>query len=116
MRLVVKKVDFGLKETVAFFRTDIKAVSRRKLEERLADIQRQIPELSSLESSLASLQARKVRTAIEGNQLLNIIIVLCKIMEPVGSGRFFGSCGICGAPGALVLLVQRLELRHIFLY
>ena len=44
------------------------AVSRRKLEERLADIQRQIPELSSLESSLASLQARKVRTAIEGNR------------------------------------------------
>ena len=40
------------------------AVSRRKLEERLADIQRQIPELSSLESSLA----RKVRTAIEGNR------------------------------------------------
>lgn len=44
------------------------AASRRELEERLAHIQKQIPELSSLEASLASLRARKVRAAIEGGQ------------------------------------------------
>lgn len=44
------------------------AASRRKLDERLAHIQKQIPELSSLETSLASLRAQKVRAAIEGDQ------------------------------------------------
>lgn len=43
------------------------AISRRELEERIANIQKQIPELSSLESSLASLQAEKARAAIEGD-------------------------------------------------
>lgn len=44
------------------------AVSRRDLEERLAHIQKQIPELSSLEAALVSLRAQKVRSAIEGSQ------------------------------------------------
>lgn len=43
------------------------AISRRELEERLSHIQKQIPELSSLESSLISLRAQKVRAAIEGD-------------------------------------------------
>lgn len=44
------------------------AASRQELDERLAHIQKQIPELSSLETSLASLRAQKVRAAIEGGQ------------------------------------------------
>lgn len=44
------------------------AASRQELDERLAHIQKQIPELSSLEASLASLRAQKVRTAIDGDQ------------------------------------------------
>lgn len=44
------------------------AASRRALEERLTDIHKQIPQLTSLETSLASLQARKVRAAIEGDK------------------------------------------------
>ncbi len=44
-----------------------RAVSRRDLEERLAEIQKQIPEFSSLEATLTSLQAQKVRAAIEND-------------------------------------------------
>lgn len=44
------------------------AASRQELDERLAHIQKQIPELSSLDASLASLRAQKVRAAIEGGQ------------------------------------------------
>jgi DNA replication protein DnaC len=44
------------------------AKSRRELEERLARIQKKIPSLASLEASLSSLQAEKVRSAVEGDQ------------------------------------------------
>lgn len=43
------------------------AENRRELDERLIKIQNQIPELSSLNASLVSLQAEQVRAAIEGN-------------------------------------------------
>lgn len=44
------------------------AKNRRELEERLARIQKQIPGLASLEASLVSLQAEKVRSAIADNR------------------------------------------------
>lgn len=44
------------------------AKNRRELEERLAGIQKQIPALASLEASLVSLQAEKVRSAIADNR------------------------------------------------
>lgn len=44
---------------------DRQAQNRRELDERLARIQKQIPSLAALEASLASLQAEKVRSAIE---------------------------------------------------
>ncbi len=44
------------------------AKGRRELDERLLRIQKQIPSLAPLEASLASLQAEKVRSAIEGSQ------------------------------------------------
>ena len=47
------------------------AKSRRELEERLARIQKKIPSLASLEASLSSLQAEKVRSAVEGDQKQN---------------------------------------------
>lgn len=44
-----------------------RAISRNELEERVMNIQKQVPELSSLDSSLASLRAGKVRAAIEND-------------------------------------------------
>ena len=41
--------------------------NRRQLEERLTKIQREIPELSTVEASLVYLQAEKVRAAIDNN-------------------------------------------------
>ena len=43
------------------------ANARRNLEERLSDIEKQIPALARFDEAIASLQAEKVRAAIEGN-------------------------------------------------
>lgn len=47
---------------------DRQTAGRRSLEERLAKIQKQIPDLASLEDSITALRADKVRASIESDQ------------------------------------------------
>ncbi|MCI8597373.1 MAG: ATP-binding protein [Lachnospiraceae bacterium] len=55
-------------DSIMRFYAQCQADNRRKLEERLEKIHRQIPELAGLEDSITALQAKKVCLSIEGDE------------------------------------------------